>query len=429
MSETATAVDVTMPGLSEGMETGTIIAWLIEDGATVNVGDDLLEVETDKAAMTVEAEAAGILRIVVGVNQSARVGDVIARIGDAPTGPEAAAPPPAPAASAEPAPLSESHESPSPATAATNGNADSSVRVSPVARRVARQHGVDLTALTGTGPGGRIVRSDVEQAAGLPATPAQADASAPAAAPAATAPSAERSNPRARTAKGDVRVEELTRVQTVVARRMSESKATAPEFILGVDVDMEEAMALRTKLKALAGDAKPPSYNDLVIKASALALREFPRANGAYVDGHFELYENINVGMAVAANDALIVPTIFDADKRSIGEIGRESRRLADRVRDGQVTPPELAGGTFTVSNLGMFGISEFVSILNPPQAAILSVGEMKRKPVEWEDEVALRHVMKLRLSCDHRILYGADAAGFLSRIKVLLQNPLGMAL
>ena len=218
-------------------------------------------------------------------------------------------------------------------------------------------------------------------------------------------------------------------MQAVVARRMAESKATAPEFILGVDVDMEAAIALRDELREIAGEGKPPSYNDFVVKASALALRAFPRANGAYVDGRFELYENVNVGIAVAADDALVVPTIFDADRKSLGEIGRDARRLAGRVRDASVTPPELAGGTFTVSNLGMFGISEFSSILNPPQAAILSAGEMKRTPVEQDGEIALRHVMKLRLTCDHRILYGADAAGFLRRIKELLERPLAMSL
>lgn len=421
MSDTGTATNVTMPELSEGMESGTIIAWLVEDGQQVAVGDELLEVETDKAAMTVQAEAAGVLHIVAPVNAVAAVGEVIARIGGAaatapePASSEAGSEPVVEVAPAEPA-------------RAVNGAASSEVRATPVARRVAHQHGVDLSAVAGTGPGGRIVRSDVEQPAGLePSRPPAAATPAPVAPE--PEPEPEPAAPKGRTAKGAVRVAELTRVQTVVARRMAESKATAPEFILGVDVDMEEAIALRTKLEAIAGEGKPPSYNDFVVKASALALRAFPRANGAYVDGRFELYENVNVGIAVAADDALVVPTIFEADKKSLGEIGRDSRRLAGRVRDAAVTPPELAGGTFTVSNLGMFGISEFISILNPPQAAILSAGEMKRTPVEWEGVIALRHVMKLRLTCDHRILYGADAAGFLRRIKELLEQPLAMSL
>jgi pyruvate dehydrogenase E2 component (dihydrolipoamide acetyltransferase) len=418
MSDTGTAIDVTMPELSEGMESGTIIAWFVEDGQQVAVGDELLEVETDKAAMTVQAEAAGVLHVVTPVNAVAAVGEVIARIGGAP----AASPEPASSEEAASEPVVE--VAPAARARAANGAASFVVRATPVARRVAHQHGVDLAAVAGTGPGGRVVRSDVEQAAGL--EPSRLPA---AATPAPVAPEPEPAAPKGRTVKGAVCIEQLTRVQTVVARRMAESKATAPEFILGVDVDMEEVIALRTKLKAIAGEGKPPSYNDFVVKASALALRAFPRANGAYVDGRFELYENVNVGIAVAADDALVVPTIFEADKKSLGEIGRESRRLAGRVRDSSVTPPELAGGTFTVSNLGMFGISEFISILNPPQAAILSAGEMKRTPVEWDGAIALRHVMKLRLTCDHRILYGADAAGFLRRIKELLEQPLAMSL
>ena len=402
-----------MPELSEGMESGTILAWLVEDGQAVAVGDELLEVETDKAAMTVAAEAAGVLQIVAPVNAAVAVGEVIARIG----GEAAAAATPEPASSKA---VSESLAQAPVAPPTVNGAARSEIRATPVARRVAHQHGVDLSAVAGTGPGGRVVRSDVVQAAGLePSGPP----------PATPQPEPQPAAAKGSTAKGTVRVEKPTRVQAVVARRMAESKATAPEFILGVDVDMEALIALRSELEEIAGEDKPPSYNDFVVKASALALRAFPRANGAYVGGRFELYENVNVGIAVAADDALVVPTIFDADRKSLGEIGRDSRRLAGRVRDSSVTPPELAGGTFTVSNLGMFGISEFSSILNPPQAAILSAGEMKRTPVERDGEIALRHVMKLRLTCDHRILYGADAAGFLRRIKELLERPLAMSL
>jgi pyruvate dehydrogenase E2 component (dihydrolipoamide acetyltransferase) len=423
MSDVLSATDVTMPELSEGMESGTIIAWLVEDGQPVAVGDELLEVETDKAAMTVAAEAAGVLQIVAAVNAVAAVGEVIARIGGVAAA-AAAAPEPAvvPAASEPVLPAAPVTSAPT-----SNGAASSAVRATPVARRMARQHGVDLSAVRGTGPGGGVVRTDVEQAAGL--EPARPPAAATPPPPAAPRPQPQPAAPQGGTAKGAVRVEEPTRVQAVVARRMAESKATAPEFVLGVDVDMEATIALRDQLKAIAGDGKPPSYNDFVVKASALALRAFPRANGAYVGGRFELYENVNVGIAVAADDALVVPTIFDADRKALGAIARDARRLAGRVRDGSITPPELAGGTFTVSNLGMFGISEFSSILNPPQAAILSAGEMKRTPVESDGAIALRHVMKLRLTCDHRILYGADAAGFLQRIKQLLEQPLAMSL
>jgi len=192
---------------------------------------------------------------------------------------------------------------------------------------------------------------------------------------------------------------------------------------------MEEAVELRKQLKAASGDSPAPSFNDFVIKASALALRDFPRANGAYKDGKFELYSRVNVGVAVAGLDALVVPTVFDADRKSLGQIARESRALAERVRAGQITPPELSGGTFTVSNLGMYGIRRFVAVINPPQAAILAVGELTPRPVVREGEIVARNILELTLSCDHRILYGSDAAGFLARIREYLEQPLRLAL
>jgi pyruvate dehydrogenase E2 component (dihydrolipoamide acetyltransferase) len=211
---------------------------------------------------------------------------------------------------------------------------------------------------------------------------------------------------------------------------MAESKATAPDFVMTVEVDMEEAVALRGQLKGAAGeDGVAPSFNDFVVKASALALRDFPRANGAYRDGQFELYSRVNVGVAVAGQDALVVPTVFDADQKSLGTIARESRRLAERVRDGKITPPELSGGTFTVSNLGMYGIRRFVAVINPPQAGILAVGELTPRPVVRDGEVVVRAIMELTLSGDHRILYGADAAEFLGRIREYLETPLRLAL
>jgi pyruvate dehydrogenase E2 component (dihydrolipoamide acetyltransferase) len=210
---------------------------------------------------------------------------------------------------------------------------------------------------------------------------------------------------------------------------MAESKATAPEFILDVEVDMEEAVKLRTRMKDLASGDPTPSFNDFVIKAAALALRDFPRANGAYRDGKFELYSRVNVGVAVAGQDALMVPTVFDADRKSLIEIAREARAVAGRVREGTITPPELAGGTFTVSNLGMFGIKNFTAVINPPQAAILAVGAMTPRPVVRDGEVVVRNIMEISLSCDHRILYGADAAQFLTRIRERLEEPLLLAL
>ena len=455
--------DVVMPRLSDSMEEGTILKWLKSDGDEVARGDELVEIETDKATMTYEADTAGTLAIVAQEGDTLPIGEIIARIGAAGEAPasdgaaaEAEAPqqaeasgngspaetpaPPAPAATAEPPAAAPAPES-APAPEGNGGRP----KASPVARRIAREQGIDLTTLQGTGPGGRIVKADVEAAAsgGAPAVaPAPAPAEVPApAAPAEPAPApAEAAAPppapapavaETGTAKGDVAVQELSRTQQVIARRMAESKATVPHFAISTDVDMEGAVELRTQLKAAVektGGAVP-SYNDMVVKASAIALREFPRANGSYKDGRFELYSRINVGVAVAAQEALIVPTVFDADKKSLGEIARDSRALAERVRAGVVTPPELSGGTFTVSNLGMFGVTEFTAVINPPQAAILAVGKMEPRAVVRDGEIVARNTMSLTLACDHRILYGADAAEFLARIKALLEQPIALAL
>jgi len=300
-----------------------------------------------------------------------------------------------------------------------------------VARRMAREMGVELATLEGTGPGGRIVKADVEAAARGDGAPTEAPEeergkAEPEEAKPEKAPPPVVSSEQGR---GDTETQELTRLQRTVARRMAESKATAPDFVITAEVDMEEAVEFRKQLKAAAGDGPAPSFNDLVVKASALALRDFPRANASYRDGKFELYSRVNVGIAVAGLDALVVPTVFDADKKSLGAIAKESRALAERIRAGQITPPELSGGTFTVSNLGMYGIKRFVAVINPPQAAILAVGELAPRPVVRDGEVQVRSAMELTLSCDHRILYGADAAEFLARIREYLEQPLQLVL
>jgi pyruvate dehydrogenase E2 component (dihydrolipoamide acetyltransferase) len=225
-------------------------------------------------------------------------------------------------------------------------------------------------------------------------------------------------------------VEELTRTQQTIARRMAESRATVPDFTLAVDVDMQQAVEGRAALKAAAGgDEVVPSLNDLVVKACAVALREHPRANAAYRDGRFELYSRVNIGVAVAAEGSLVVPTVFDADRKGLRQIARETRELADKVRAGSITPPEVSGATFTVSNLGMYGIREFVAVINPPQAALLSVGAVEERPAVRDGEVSARPLMSVTLACDHRILYGAPAAQFLARVKSLLEAPLSLAL
>jgi pyruvate dehydrogenase E2 component (dihydrolipoamide acetyltransferase) len=463
--------DVAMPRLSDSMEEGTILKWLKSDGDEVKRGEELVEIETDKANMTYEADSDGTLTIVAKEGDTLPVGETIARLGDGSEdsgGGEAEQPADeaqeeAPSAEDEPEEAEaepeedeadasgngKREEAPEPAPAQAeapsgNGGGDR-IKASPVAKRMAREMGVELGELKGSGPGGRIVKADVEAAATGGAATAEAEAppqqEAPEPEAEAAAPEPAEEAPKQdvpapvisgdkQAGRGETTEQDLTRLQKTVARRMAESKATAPDFVLTVEVDMEEAVALRKQLKAAAGDSAPaPSFNDFVIKASALALRDFPRANGAYRDGKFELYSRVNVGMAVAGQDALVVPTVFDADSKSLGHIARESRALAERVRAGAITPPELSSGTFTVSNLGMFGIKRFVAVINPPQAAILAVGALEPRPVVRDRKVEVRSMMELTLSCDHRILYGADAAEFLAKIREYLENPLRLAL
>jgi len=211
---------------------------------------------------------------------------------------------------------------------------------------------------------------------------------------------------------------------------MSESKATAPHFYLSTDIDMSNCFEARAGLKASAPEGQvTPSFNDMIVKACAIALKEFPRANGSYKDGHLELHSRINIGVAVAAQDALVVPVVTDADRKGLVEIATTTRDLAGKVREGTITPPELSGGTFTVSNLGMFGVTHFDAVVNTPQAAILAVGAIEDRPVVRGGQIVPAKMMSVTLSCDHRILYGAEGAEFLSRIRNVLEQPLGLAL
>jgi pyruvate dehydrogenase E2 component (dihydrolipoamide acetyltransferase) len=418
MPPAVSVTEIAMPRLSDSMEEGTIVRWLVDDGATVTAGQELVEIETDKATMPFEAESGGVLAILAGEGDTVAVGGPLARLEPPGAGP------------------------------AGNG-AGPRTGASPVARRIAREHAVDLGDVTGSGRGGRITRRDVEAAlaASAPPTPGPPVAPPTPAAPAAPPPAASSPTPAtpappppaaapptpaapaAPAAKGAVEVVELNRTQATIARRMAEAKATVPEFVLSRTVAMDAAVALRDMLRDHAGDLPLPSYNDMVVRACALALRAFPRANGAYRDGHVERYDRVNVGVAVAADDALLVPTIFDADSKSLGTIAREVRVLAGRCRDGSITPPELAGGTFSVSNLGMFGVDRFTAVINPPQAAILAVGALRRQPVVREDALAIGHTLELTLTCDHRILYGARGAELLGGIAARLEAPTALLL
>jgi pyruvate dehydrogenase E2 component (dihydrolipoyllysine-residue acetyltransferase) len=448
--------DVVMPRLSDSMEEGTILQWLKSVGDEVAVGDELVEIETDKANMAYESDVAGTLtEIVAKEGETLPIGSVIARVGDSDGGSRRSTAGPVeesggpaggggasvlgPPDSTPPAEGESETAAETPATEATapaesrasdGQGADGRPKASPLARRIAKESGVDISKLSGSGPGGRIVKADVDRAVssagGAAGGPAPEEASATAGgggSPAATGPAVE-------TAKGQVEYQEPSKLQATIARRMAESKATAPHFYLSVEIDMSRAVEARARIKASAGEGEVvPSFNDMVVKACALGLREHPRANGAYRDGRFELYSRVNVGIAVAREDSLVVPTVFDADSKGLRQIASESRALAQRVRDSQITPPELSGATFTVSNLGMYGIDSFSAVINPPQAAILAVGAITERPVVQNGETTTAHLMSATLACDHRILYGAEGAEFLARIRALLEEPVSLAL
>ncbi|HEX3736672.1 MAG TPA: dihydrolipoamide acetyltransferase family protein [Solirubrobacterales bacterium] len=427
--------ELTMPRLSDSMEDGVLLTWLVRPGQEIAEGEELVEIETDKATMVYASPKAGVVvEIVATEGETLAVGEPIARL--AAPGAEVAVASTAAVATTKDVSESETAAAqaptagpaitadPGPGAAAADGGdaADAAVAATPLARRIAAAHGVALGSLTGSGPRGRVTKADVLAAAGVPPAPAPPRPRATFPAPAAPAADS--------TAAGDGRIEAPTRLQQTIARRMTEAKSTIPEFQVETEAGMDAAVALRAELKAAAGEAPVPSLNDFVVKACALALREHPKANASFTERGFELHEAINVGVAVAAEGALVVPVVADADRRSLGQIAAETRRLAARVRSGEVTPPELSSGTFTVSNLGMFGMTAITPVINLPQAAIVGVGAIRTVLIRAADgEIVERSLLTLRLSADHRILYGADAARFLAAVRDRLENPLGLLL
>jgi pyruvate dehydrogenase E2 component (dihydrolipoamide acetyltransferase) len=392
---TENVVDIWMPKLSDSMEEATVLSWLKRAGEEVRRGEPLVEVETDKATIVYEAESDGVLEeIVVDDGGTAALGAVIARLRTRGAAPAA----PAPAAGTAPEPPAPE----APATAATrrpvrNGRA----RATPLARRLAGELGMPLDGLTGSGPGGRIVGADVRAAR--------------------AATSAE--TPATDKGRGTVTERPHTATQRTIAARMTESRTAVPEFTLEAELSMEAAVRLRNDLRA--GGVEPlPTFNDLVVRAVALTLRRFPDLNASYAPGKTLRYERINVGIAVATEDVLIVPTIRDADRKSIFEIAAEARRLANAARSRSLSPVDLSDGTFTVSNLGMFGVRRFDAVINPPQVAILAVGEVAERAVVEAGAIVARTMVDVALSCDHRVVYGAEAARFLQELRALLEHP-----
>lgn len=419
--------EILMPRLSDTMEEGVISSWQKQPGDEVAVGDVLVDIETDKAVMEFEAYEAGVLeKILVPEGESAAIGAPIAVITPAggakqPAPPQAAA---EPEAEPEAAPRPEAAPAPRPAAEAPARTPERSVASrppsSPLARRLARDHGIDLATLSGSGPGGRIVRADIE-AAIRTETPAAAPAPAPAPAPAAAPPAPA---VRARAEEADVEAVPLNRFRKVAAKRLAESKREAPHFYLNREVDAEALLKFRKTLNDALAPAKV-SVNDLIVKAVATALREHPAVNVSYTEENLLFHKRVHVGVAVAVEDGLVVPVVTDADRKSVSQIGQESRELAGKAREGRLSLQEMSGGTFSVSNLGMFDVDSFSAVINPPEAAILAVGAIRDEPVVRDGQVVPGKRMAVTLSVDHRATDGATAAKFLARLAELLQNPL----
>jgi pyruvate dehydrogenase E2 component (dihydrolipoamide acetyltransferase) len=397
------STDVIMPALGFDMTEGLLARWLKNEGDSVDKGQAIAEIETEKATVEIEAAAAGILaRIIVHAGQTVPVGTVIGVIAEA--GEEVAAvstPTPAP-----PTPTAPPPSTPAPETG--KGVAPSVVRVkaSPVARKMAEEAGLDLSRIKGTGPGGRVVERDIQAA--IAAGPAQAPPGVPAVpAPGATVP--------------------LNRMRKTIARRMTESKATAPHFYVTVEINMDDAMRMREQLNSLAPEAERISVNDLIVAAAARTLTRFPALNASYREDNLEMHSQVNIGIAVALEDGLIPPVLRDADKKTLKGIAAESRALTERARANKLRSDDLGGGTFTVSNLGTFDVDEFIAIINPPEAAILAVGAVTRRPVAAAGEIRISSIMKTTLSVDHRVSDGAQAGRFMQEFRKLLENPVNL--
>ncbi len=414
---------VPMPKLGFDMAEGTLVRWLVREGENIEKGQVLAEIETDKATVEVEATRSGVvLKHLVPEGTTLPVGEPIAVLGEpgeevnleALVGKAAEAP----QAQAEAAPAKEPPPTaaPSPAEEKTDGHLPGGVRASPVARRLAKEHGIDLRVLKGSGPGGRIVKKDVEAAiAAREAAPAVAPA-APVFAP-------------AEAARKTVR-QPLSRLRAAIGRRMVQAKQEAPHFYVTIEIDAEPLMALREELNRLLPEGAPKlSVNDFIVKASALALREFPNLNASIEGDEIVRHGPIHIGIAVAVEDGLLTVVVRDADLKPLRLLSQEARAAVTRAREGKVRPEDVEGATFTVSNLGMFDVEHFIAIINPPQAAILAVGSVREVPVVRQGQVVPGKTLKATLSADHRVTDGAEAARWLQIFRRYLEEPLRLTL
>src|SRR4051812_28570180 len=409
------ATEIKLPRLGQGMESGTIVKWLKSEGQQVEKGEPLYELDTDKVTQEVEADASGVLLKIAVTQGEVPVGRTIAVIGEQGESVEVSED-----AQEEGTPArAREQERERGREASTRGemseqvtqirepqSGNGRVKASPLARRIARERGIDLTNVAGTGPEGRVVAEDVERAAAT-------GAPAPIAAPALP--------------QQDVEIEQLSSMRKTIARRLTEAWQ-APVFQLGITVDMARALEVRKRLVDLHGDGAKPTVSDLLTKVCAMALVRHRAVNALYKDEAIELHPTANVGIAVAIPNGLVVPVIQSCERKTIAEIAAARAELVDRARSGKLQQGDLDGGTFTFSNLGMFGIERFVAVLNPPQAAILAVGSTDAKPVVVDGEVVVRPRMELTLTCDHRAIDGATGARFLGDVKAFLEEP-GLAL
>ncbi len=409
------ATNVYMEALSPTMEEGRVVKWHKRDGDPVKTGETLAEVETDKAVMDLVARADGVLRQVAAAEgQTVAVGSVVAVIaapGEAITAAAASAPKPTPA------PVSGSGERG--AVAAVPADA-TRVKASPLARRIAKEAGVDLKLVTGTGPGGRVTKRDLE---------ARAVAAQPA--PQREVPLPAPRSPVVTRGGEPYQDVPLTQIRKTIAKRLAASLGPIPHFFLTTEVDMERASEAREALNKQLGDqgGGKVSFNDIIVKATAHALTKHPPCNAWFQEDHIRYWHEVHIGMAVAVEDGLITPVIRNAESKSLADIGREAKELAERARSRRLQPSEYTGSTFSVSNLGMFDIDQFTAVINPPEAGIIAVGSIVQKPVVVDEQLTPRRRMRITMSCDHRVIDGATGAAFLKTLKQMLENPLAMLL
>ena len=409
------ATTVVMPQMGFDMQEGTIVRWLKQEGDEVTRGEPIAEIETDKAIVEMEAFASGVLlKTVVGEGETVPVGQTIAVIGTPGEPLPDLGSVPVPTTETEesqeaPAVVEESAAAEAPATAAEQ------VRASPLARRLAEERGIDLARISGSGPGGRITRDDVL------AFDSQATEAAPA------APAAQAVPASAAAGGPDFEIMQLSRMRQTIARRTVQSMQEAPHFYVTADVDMTLALTLRQQLnEKLAGEARV-SINDMIIKACALALVKYPVFNSSFQGDHLRVYKQVNVGIAVALEQGLLVLSLGDCRDKSLADISKTSREVVERAQAGVLREEDYTGGTFSISNMGMFDVDAFSAIIYPPQAAVLAVGTVRKQPVVRDDQITVAQVMKATLSTDHRVADGAQAAEFAVEVKRLLENPVNL--